>query len=91
MKECKPWSGDVLEEVSRPGSGKSVVFSDNPVVEQSLSPVEPRPMDEDHEHDSATSPVIARGSLDEWVRSGDQSQDDEDHQDTPQSEVSHGS
>ena len=29
VKECKPWSGDVLEEISRPTSGsKTVGFSD---------------------------------------------------------------
>ena len=26
MKQCKPWNGDVLEEVSRTGSGKNVGF-----------------------------------------------------------------
>ena len=26
MKQCKPWNGDVLEEVSRRGSGKNVGF-----------------------------------------------------------------
>ena len=28
VKECKPWSGDVLEEVPRPKSAKKVSFSD---------------------------------------------------------------
>ena len=28
VKECKPWDGDVLEEVGKHGSGKTVSFSD---------------------------------------------------------------
>ena len=28
VKQCRPWAGDVLEEVSRPGTGKTVSFSD---------------------------------------------------------------
>lgn len=31
IKECKPWSGDVAEEISRPGTGKSVTFADDAV------------------------------------------------------------
>lgn len=91
MKECKPWSGDVLEEVSRPGSRKSVVFSEGPVVEKSLSPVEPRPVDEDQESEPARSPSVVREPLDDWARSGNQSQEEEEHQDTPSSEESHDS
>ena len=45
VKECKPWNGDVLEEVSRPGSGKSVGFAE----EKSLQDVEPMPVSEDTE------------------------------------------
>ncbi len=91
VKECKPWSGDVLEEVSRPGSRKSVVFSDDPGVEKALSPVEPRPVDDDDKHDPATSPTIVREPLEDWARSGDQSQEEEEHQDTPPSETTHDS
>jgi peroxin-2 len=29
VRECKPWLGDVLEETSRPSTGKSVTFSDD--------------------------------------------------------------
>ncbi|MCJ1476335.1 peroxisome assembly protein (Peroxin-2) [Lambiella insularis] len=29
VKECKPWNGDVYQEVSRPASSKSVSFSDD--------------------------------------------------------------
>jgi peroxin-2 len=31
VKECRPWAGDVVEESSRPSSGKSVTFADEPV------------------------------------------------------------
>ena len=31
VKQCKPWSGDVLEEVSRPSTGKPASFSDDEV------------------------------------------------------------
>jgi peroxin-2 len=29
VKECKPWSGDVVQAVGRPSTGKSVSFSDD--------------------------------------------------------------
>ena len=29
VQSCRPWNGDVLVEVARPGSGKSVSFSDD--------------------------------------------------------------
>jgi peroxin-2 len=45
VKECKPWSGDVLEEISRPSSGKSVTFSDDEnIVREEVSETE---MDDD--------------------------------------------
>ena len=28
VKECRPWKGDILEQTSRPATGKSVSFSD---------------------------------------------------------------
>ena len=89
IKECKPWNGDVLEEVCRPSSRKSVVFSEDPGVEKSLSTIEPRAVD-DQEIEPAGSPPVTREPLDDWDRSGDQSQGD-DHQDTSPSKVSHGS
>ncbi|KAI9698249.1 MAG: peroxisome assembly protein (Peroxin-2) [Bogoriella megaspora] len=45
VKECKPWNGDLLEEVSRPGSGKSVGFVDD----RGLQDVEPLPVKDDTE------------------------------------------
>jgi peroxin-2 len=38
VKECKPWSGDVIEEVVRPTSSKTVGFSDVPVVMDRIEP-----------------------------------------------------
>ncbi|KAL9093046.1 MAG: hypothetical protein Q9165_004184 [Trypethelium subeluteriae] len=46
-KECKPWSADVLEQVSRPSSGKSVGF----VEEKRLQDVEPMPVSDDNRRD----------------------------------------
>ncbi|KAE8442859.1 peroxisome assembly protein (Peroxin-2) [Mollisiaceae sp. DMI_Dod_QoI] len=39
VKECKPWSGDVLEEVSKTSTAKTVGFSEPKEMEE----VEPRP------------------------------------------------
>lgn len=62
VKECKPWSGDVIEETSRPHStsgGKSVGFADDVdevarrqekyigEEEEEMHDVEPRPEDDD--------------------------------------------
>ncbi|KAG9237355.1 Pex12 amino terminal region-domain-containing protein [Amylocarpus encephaloides] len=45
VKECKPWNGDVVEEVSKPaGTSKSVGFKDEP---KRMVEVEPRPEDRD--------------------------------------------
>jgi peroxin-2 len=38
VKQCKPWNGDVLEEVSRTGSGKNVGFVED---------IEPRESEEE--------------------------------------------
>lgn len=44
VKECKPWSGDVIEEVAKPTtSSKTVGFSDAP---SDLAEIEPHPEDE---------------------------------------------
>lgn len=91
VKECKPWSGAVLEEVSRPASRKSVVFSDEAGGEKGLSSVEPRPVDDGYQHDLDVSPTVPRGQLDDWARSGNRSQDEQGHQDTRPPESSHGS
>lgn len=45
VKECKPWNGDVVEEVSRPSSGKSVGFAE----EKTLQDIEPIPVPDDAE------------------------------------------
>jgi peroxin-2 len=45
VKECKPWSGDVIEEVSKATtSSKTVGFSDGP---REMTEIEPRPEEED--------------------------------------------
>jgi peroxin-2 len=45
VKECKPWSGDVIEEVKKsPSSSKTVGFSDGP---KEMAEVEPRPEDDE--------------------------------------------
>ncbi|TAQ83221.1 hypothetical protein B7494_g8452 [Chlorociboria aeruginascens] len=43
VKECKPWSGDVLEEVAKTSTSKTVGFSDDP----SLVKVDPGPVEGD--------------------------------------------
>lgn len=68
VKECKPWSGDVIEETASPstsgskGTGKSVVFVDTTDEEENgenlqeiLSPVEPMPLFDDDNDDEATT------------------------------------
>ncbi|KAI9692594.1 MAG: peroxisome assembly protein (Peroxin-2) [Bathelium mastoideum] len=55
VKECRPWTGDVLEGVSRPSSGKSVGF----ITEKSLQDMDPMPesntgsVDKAVEHDTS--------------------------------------
>jgi peroxin-2 len=66
VKECKPWSGDVLEEASksnaRPASsGKSVGFLDDP---RAMAEVEPRPEVEEE------SETVGRKDDDEGSSSG---------------------
>ena len=48
VKECKPWSGEVIEELVKPISSKTVGFSDGP---SHMVEVEPRP-----ENDATGSP-----------------------------------
>ncbi len=43
VKECKPWSGDVLEEVVKPATVKTVGFSEEP---KEMTEIEPRPEDD---------------------------------------------
>ncbi|KAK4963870.1 peroxisome assembly protein (Peroxin-2), partial [Elasticomyces elasticus] len=46
VKECKPWSGDVLEErESREGSRKSVMFADE--EKEGMRDMEPMPIEDD--------------------------------------------
>ena len=64
VKECKPWAGDVLEEVSRPGSGKSVSFSDEEERRDGhdghvLREVDPRSEEEEEaDEEKGSSPEI---------------------------------
>ncbi|KAF2151687.1 hypothetical protein K461DRAFT_328201 [Myriangium duriaei CBS 260.36] len=79
VKECKPWSGDVIDETASrstsgsKGSRKSVVFVDNEedediqqeeeeLIERTLTPVEPMPLEDGAEHDEVQS---ARDTIDE--------------------------
>lgn len=59
VKECKPWSGDVIEEVVKPASSssKTVGFSDAPsdLVEVEPSPVEEADTGLDNSYDSSSS------------------------------------
>ena len=48
IKRCRPWSGDVLEEVSRPSTGKSVSFSDEEEKHDDLQNIEPEELNEDN-------------------------------------------
>ena len=71
VKECKPWAGDVLEEVSRPPSGKSVSFSDEEEKQEKLREIDPR-SEEDHDDQSISPPEIleekeAESSLSEGI------------------------
>ncbi|KAI9762176.1 MAG: peroxisome assembly protein (Peroxin-2) [Candelina submexicana] len=47
VKECKPWSGDVLEEVSRPSTDKSVGFAEEKDINYEMRDVEPFPESDD--------------------------------------------
>jgi len=49
VKECKAWNGDVLEEVTRPGSGKTVGFSEEEHGECEMKEVEPKPETDEKE------------------------------------------
>ncbi|KAK8205517.1 peroxisome assembly protein (Peroxin-2) [Zalaria obscura] len=85
VKECKPWSGDVIEEVprsrttsdSRPGSRKSVVFADEAEEEQEekLKDVDPMPLeDEEVEHTEDTAEETDGEEIAAWPKvEGDES------------------
>ena len=47
VKRCRPWNGDVLEEVSRPSTGKTVSFSDEEEKHHELKNIEPKELNED--------------------------------------------
>jgi peroxin-2 len=54
VKECKPWSGDVIEEVVKSAhTSKTVGFSDGP---SEMTEIEPRP------EEGENSPVVVRGA-----------------------------
>jgi peroxin-2 len=75
VKECKPWSGDVLEEQPRPGSSKSVGFTSGVIVdekrhsghteEESLAEVDPMPTDDEARTDRGmdTNSFVSTTSL----------------------------
>ena len=46
VKECKPWSGDVIEEVTKPATLKSVGFSDGPNEMTEVEPLQTEDEDE---------------------------------------------
>lgn len=81
IKECKPWSGDVVEERSRPVSlgAKSVGFEDEREASEegddSIKEVEPIPADDDTEAmvASEVTAVNINGLSDsaEWARASD--------------------
>jgi peroxin-2 len=67
MKECKPWRGDVIEEVSKPtSSSKTVGFSDDP---REMTEIEPHP----EEEDKNTRDAIQEPSKDDDGSSSDSS------------------
>ncbi|KAI9870922.1 MAG: peroxisome assembly protein (Peroxin-2) [Pleopsidium flavum] len=88
VKECKPWNGDVLEEMSRPGSRKSVVFSEKKDVDRGLNEIEPRPEQDDQEDDSEKHVPNAPEPEDDWAQPNDESPLDGGHQSTPASDLS---
>jgi peroxin-2 len=76
VKECKPWNGDVLEELPRPSSSKSVGFTaidektqhdddeeEEDSEEKSLLEVDPMPTDDERATDSANNGFISTTSL----------------------------
>lgn len=93
VKECKPWNGDVLEEVrqktsrssssnSRMGSSrKSVVFADEEdagPMERKMSFVDPMPIQDDH-------------TTEEDAETGEQELDDQNEWDQGESELEYAS
>ena len=57
VKECKPWSGDVLEEVPRPKSAKKVSFSDE---EEAMGQDREQKLDEEESSSRAWEPKEKR-------------------------------
>lgn len=78
VKECKPWSGDVIEENasrsasdSRPSSRKSVVFADEGEDEEGeMRDLEPKPLDDEDEEQirDATQNEEILDESGEWSR-----------------------
>lgn len=66
VKECKPWNGDVLEEISKPtSSSKSVVFSDeSPKKDLKEATIPP---DHDAKHDERGLLAVKAGSPEKGV------------------------
>jgi peroxin-2 len=61
VKQCKPWNGDVLEEVSRAGNGKNVGFVED--IKPKEKEEESNP-DEDEHYDVAPTPDSDAGLQD---------------------------
>ncbi|KAI9712987.1 MAG: peroxisome assembly protein (Peroxin-2) [Candelaria pacifica] len=75
VKECKPWGGDVLEEVSRPGSGKSVGFAEEKDRNYDLRKVDPLPERDDQEAQVQNEMEGAVGNPEGEVRALDDSEE----------------
>lgn len=84
VKECKPWSGDVVEEVVKTASSKSVGFVDQP---NEMAEIEPQPEVDfeaaiDNVHDSRTqdssSDASELGESEAFDEEADGEMDDED-------------
>lgn len=67
VKECKPWNGDILEEVSRPRSRKSVLFSEEQEASSGLNEIEPRPEENDQSNDPGRRGLGASDPSDDWA------------------------
>ncbi|KAI9821062.1 MAG: peroxisome assembly protein (Peroxin-2) [Pycnora praestabilis] len=89
VKACKPWNGDVLEEVSRPGTGKSVGFAED----KAMMEVEPKPerdereakVEDDLDENGKNSEKEAVTLTDsaEWAQVAEATSTEEDEDDDP--------
>lgn len=81
VKECKPWSGDVIEEVVKSaGPSKTVGFSDEP---SEMTEVEPRP----EENDGASSTESANDDDEDSPEEGSALGDDEAYDEEEEGEM----